>query len=67
LLQNVHGGTVLFSELMRFSRKPFPINGIVQAGAIIHSSHLLPQTPLLGPILKLQQQGFSGNYKLKEK
>jgi len=59
----VHGGTARFPELVRFSEKPFPIIGIVQAGAIIHPSHLLPQIPLLGPILKLKQQGISGNYK----
>ena len=50
-----------FPALVRFSRKPFPVIGIVYAGTIIHPiplSHIL----LLGPLHELPEQEISGNY-----
>lgn len=50
----MHGGTARFQELVRFSRKPFPVIGIVRACTIIH--HIPLSSLLLGPLGELPQQ-----------
>jgi len=42
---------------------PFPVIGIVHAGAIIQLSLLLSKTLLFGQIRKLPQRNNSGKYK----